>query len=424
MDLITEYLRLGLRFDRLEPGFVDAYTGDPTLRAQVENEPAPRPSELSDRTRELLTELDSSGLPGERVTFLRAQLTGLACSAQVMSGEPVGFLDEVAAYFDVHIDLGDELLYAAAHSELDSLLPGTGSLAKRYSDFRRADECPPDRLGEIVQAMSSRLREYVRADYELPPNETVSYDIVTDQPWSGFNYYRGDCHSDVAINADLPHRLTQLPHLVAHESYPGHHTEHCRKEARLVTRDQHREHAVFLVNTPECLMAEGLADLGIKVTVGENWGAWTQDLLRELGLSVDGELAQRVAEAAAPLNDVRQDAALLLHDRGRGQEEVLEYLQRWALVTRERAQQSLRFLTHPLWRAYTSTYVEGHRLLSGWLDARPAGDLISARFRRLLDEPLTPGRIVAEGDGEVHNTAREFARASAQSPARNAQLST
>lgn len=401
MDLITEYLLLGLRFDRLEPGFVDAYTGDPVLRAQVENEPAPRPAELRAKTQQLLAELDSSGLSDGRITFLRAQLTGLACSARVMSGEPVGFVDEVAAYFDVHIALGDELRYAAAHSELDALLPGAGPLAQRYAEFRRADECPPDRLAEVVHEMSGRLRDYVRAEYELPTHETVSYDIVTDQPWSGFNYYRGDCHSDVAINADLPHRLTQLPHLVAHESYPGHHTEHCRKEARLVTRDQHREHTMFLVNTPECLMAEGLADLGIKVTVGEGWGAWTEELLRDLGLAVDGELAQRVARAAAPLNDVRQDAAILLHDRGRGQEEVVAYLQRWSLVTQERAQQSLRFLTHPLWRAYTSTYVEGHRLLSGWLDARPSGDSISARFRRLLDEPLTPGRIVAEGGGSL-----------------------
>lgn len=396
MDLIDEYLLLGLRFDRLETGFVDAYTGDPALRARVDNDPVPRAADLLVRARRLLTELDSSSLAPERVTFLRAQLTGLECSARVMSGETVGFVDEVAAYFDVDIELGDESHYAAAHAELDALLPGHGTLAQRYADYRRADECPAERLSEVVHAMSSRLRDRVRAEYELPLNETVSYDIVTDKPWSGFNYYRGDSHSDVAINADLPHRLTQLPHLVAHESYPGHHTEHCRKELGLVGRDQHREHTIFLVNTPECLMAEGLADLGIKVTVGERWGAWTEEILRDLGLPADGELAERVAKAAAPLNDVRQDAAILLHDRGRGQEEVLDYLQRWTLVPRERAQQSLRFLTDPLWRAYTSTYVEGHRLLSAWLDARPPGDSVSARFRRLLDEPLTPGRILED----------------------------
>jgi hypothetical protein len=40
--------------------------------------------------------------------------------------------------------------------------------------------------------------------------------------------------------------------------------------------------------------------------------------------------------------------------------------------------------------------VEGYRLLSAWLDARPAGQPLGERFVRLLDEPLTPGRIAAE----------------------------
>ncbi|MDQ4038658.1 MAG: DUF885 domain-containing protein, partial [Actinomycetota bacterium] len=112
MDLITEYLLLGLRFDRLEPGFVDAYTGDPELRGRVDNETPSRPEQLRQRCGELLAELDSSELSGERVAFLRAQLTGLECSARVMSDEPVGFVEEVAAYFDVHINLGDEQHYA------------------------------------------------------------------------------------------------------------------------------------------------------------------------------------------------------------------------------------------------------------------------------------------------------------------------
>ena len=70
----------------------------------------------------------------------------------------------------------------------------------------------------------------------------MRYEVVTDKPWSGFNYYEGDYRSRVAINADLPHRLGQLPHLVAHESYPGHHTEHCRKERGLVERADRTEH--------------------------------------------------------------------------------------------------------------------------------------------------------------------------------------
>jgi hypothetical protein len=224
----------------------------------------------------------------------------------------------------------------------------------------------------------------------------VQYEIVTDQPWSGFNYYEGDYRSRVAINADLPHRLGHLPHLVAHEAYPGHHTEHCRKERGLVERAARTEHTVFLVNTPECLMAEGLADLGVQASIGDGWGPWAAVILADLGLRFDGHVAERVAAAAAPLNRVRQDAALLLHDRGIDTADVVAHLQRWSLVSAERAAQQIRFLTHPLWRAYISTYVEGFDLLSRWLAARPADQPVADRFLRLLDEPLTPRAVAVE----------------------------
>ncbi|MGY1808948.1 DUF885 domain-containing protein [Blastococcus sp. SYSU D00669] len=396
VDVPLEYVRLGLRFDRLESGFVDAYTGDPRIRAEVQDEPAPTPQQLRDRARDLLRELDSADLPDDRTAFLRGQLTGLECSARKMSGEPVRFVEEVSAYFQVDVELGDPAVYAAAHAELETLLPGSGPLAERYAAHRRREECPPDRLEAAVHALSSALRDRVRVDYGLPELETVAYEVVTDQPWSGFNYYEGGFRSRVAINADLPHRLGQLPHLVAHESYPGHHTEHCRKEQGLVDKAGRVEHTVFLVNTPECLMAEGLADLGVEASIGTGWGPWAAEILGDLGLRLDGELAERISAAAAPLNRVRQDAAVLLHDRGADAAEVTAFLQRWSLVSAERAAQQLRFLTHPLWRAYISTYVEGFELLARWLAARPEGVPVADRFLRLLDEPLTPAGIAGE----------------------------
>ena len=83
----------------------------------------------------------------------------------------------------------------------------------------------------------------------------------------------------------------------------------------------------------------------------------------------------------------------MLHDEHRDVDEVVEFLQRWLLVSGDRARQALRFLSSPLWRAYTSTYVEGYRLLRGWLDARPAEVTLTQRFGRLLDEPLIPSSL-------------------------------
>jgi AcrR family transcriptional regulator len=143
-------------------------------------------------------------------------------------------------------------------------------------------------------------------------------------------------------------------------------------------------------------MAEGLADLGLDAAVGEGWGPWAAEVLADLGLRMDGERAERIAAATAPLNRVRQDAAVLLHDRGADVDEVVAYLQRWSLVSADRAAQQVRFLTHPLWRAYITTYVEGFDLLHRWLAARPDDQPVADRFVRLLDEPLTPEVVAGE----------------------------
>ncbi|MFF2084641.1 DUF885 domain-containing protein [Nocardia sp. NPDC058176] len=390
--LVTEYLRLGLAFDRLEEGFVDAFTGDPRLRRDAENAPAPEPAALARRAAELRVELPEAGLSAQRTEFLDAHLVAMECSARKFAGEEIGFVDEVRAYFDVDIAPGDPEDYREAHRLMDEVLGGDGPLAERAAAYRRGDEIPPEKLATCVEAFSSALRERVRDRYPLPDNEHVTYEVVGDKPWSGFNYYLGDFHSKVAINSDLKQHMAHLPALIAHEAYPGHHTEHCRKEAGLVAAGED-EQTLFLVNTPQCLMAEGLADLALQSIVGPGWGAWAQEIYADLGLRFDGERAERFSTASAKLLSVRQDAALLLHDQHRSADEVALFLQRWSLATPERARQSLRFLSSPLWRAYISTYVEGYRLLGGWLDGAVDAADRSDRFGRLLDEPLTPGAI-------------------------------
>jgi hypothetical protein len=393
-SLIREYLLLGLRFDRIEEGYVDSFTGDPGLRQRVQNEPAPDPADLALAAERLATEVAvADGLDPARADYVTAHLRALACAGRKFSGQQVGFVDEVEAYFDVHIAKGDPDRYRQAHHRLGDALAGSGPLGERMAAYRASEEIPPDRLEEAIHAFSSALRDRVRAEYPLPERETISYQVVTDKPWSGFNYYLGDYRSTVAVNADLKQQMSNLPRLVAHESYPGHHTEHCRKEAGLVEGKGHGEQTIFLVNTPQCLMAEGLADLALHTAIGPNWGGWAAEIYADLGLRFDGDRAEAVSEATEALADVRQDAALMLHDEHVDVDDVVDFLKRWLLVNDERARQMLRFLSSPLWRAYTSTYVEGYRLLRGWLQARPAGVSLTERFGRLLDEPLIPSSL-------------------------------
>src|SRR5690606_6065674 len=135
--------------------------------------------------------------------------------------------------------------------------------------------------------------------------------------------------SRVAINTDLPVSSSAIGHLIAHEAYPGHHTEHCRKEVGLVRRRGWLEEPTLLVGTPQCLMAEGLADLAIDALLGEHHEPQVAELLEPLGIRYEAEVVAAVASAGEALSAVRGNAALLLHDRGRPEEEAVAELERW-----------------------------------------------------------------------------------------------
>src|SRR5664280_1815088 len=224
--LVEEYLTHGLRLCRHIDGMVDAYYGPAGRAASVEAEPLVAPDRLVADSRSLLASIDA-GSPLE-------------------TASPSGG--------------GDEEVLVAAHRRLEEVLPGSDPLAERLVAWRESHAVPVEKLRPAIDSLAEDLRHRTKTLFGLPDGEHVEFELVTAQPWSGFNYYLGDLHSRVAVNTDLPVLSTSLAHLVAHESYPGHHTEHTRKEVGLVRRRHWWEESIFLVGTPQCLLAEGLAD--------------------------------------------------------------------------------------------------------------------------------------------------------------------
>ena len=396
--IVRDYLQLGLRFGRLVDGFVDCWFGDPELSRQVADEPLATPAELAGETSRLLTELPASGLDASRQRFLAAQLTALRCAASRLAGTEVSFRTEVHRYFEVEIAMGDPERYADAHRAIAELLPGPGDLRAKIDAYSERNHVPADRLRQCVQAVSGELRRIVGPLFGLPATESIDYQVVHGKPWNAFNRYRGDFRSTVTLNDQAGRAVAALPVLVTHESYPGHHTDHCLKEAGLVRGRGRGEHLISLVNTPQCLVAEGMGELALTAVMGSGWGKWTAEILSEEGVPIDGELTERLLAHIKQLLPARQDAAIMLHDRGADIDEVTEYLRHWLLLPGDRAEHMVRFLTDPLWRAYTVTYIEGARLVEAWLETRPPTESVADRYRTLLHEPKLPSTLRADLD--------------------------
>ncbi len=396
--LVEDYVTLGLRLGRHIDGMVDAYYGPPALARAVDAEPVVPPGQLLASARSLLADLEAGGpldpavgpedssAPARR-HWLAAQVRGLATTCAKLAGEPISYADEVEACYGVRPSRVDEETLVDAHRRLDEVLPGDGSLADRLVAWRESHAVPVDRLRSAVDSLADSLRDRTRELFGLPDGEHVEFELVNDQPWSGFNYYLGDLHSRVAINTDLPVLSTGLAHLVAHEAYPGHHTEHTRKEVGLVRRRRWWEESIFLVGTPQCLLAEGLADLGLEVAWGRHPEPTVAEHLQPLGIRYDTEVVAAVSEAGEALGAVRTNAAFRLHEDGADADTVIDEVARWGLMNRDRAAKAVEFLTHPTWRAYLTCYVEGFPLCRAFT----AGD--PARFDRLLSEQLTPSDL-------------------------------
>jgi hypothetical protein len=391
-DAVRDYLRLALRLGDRRPGTIIACSGDGGLLEQVRAERSPSPSALVRAAGRLAMRLPDLDLPPARERFLAAQLVALEGSARRLAGQAFPFEAELAASYDTSVALGSADGYRAAHRELDDLLPGRGDLAWRLAAHRQADEVPRDRLGVAVAALVAALQERARDAGLVAGDAAIVTAIVGGAPWSALHRREGPGRSRVLVNADVRPRRAQLARLLAHEL--GHHVEQWRRETVLVAQRGWREHDVVLAGTPQCLISEGAAELGMHVLVGPEWGRWACGVLGDVGLGFDGELAERIATATDRLAGVRLDAALLLHGRRARPGEVRAYLRRWLLVDDARAGRVLGFLADPRWRGHTATYVVGAPLVRRRLD-RP-GASPAQRLRELYDGPWTPGGLREE----------------------------
>lgn len=392
------YIIAGLRLGRDVDGLVDNYHGPAELVDVAAN------ISIDQALNDLEAMLDSIESPSRR-SYLESQSRALRMVARVAQGETVSYRDQVAGCFDVEPAWVDESAFEAAHDMLDRLLPGSGSLQERRERYRANFAIEADQALELAGNILTDLRTRTATIIDLPDEESVELRFVSDQPGSGYNWYLGNLASRIEINTDLPIHINDLPDLLAHEAYPGHHTEHSLHE-QLHFRDRgYGEAAITLLITPQAVVSEGIATSAFEsaIPVTDQVG-WLRDHVYDpAGMDVDIEADLAIRQAARALSEVSGNAALLLHDQGRSLDEAVDYLMRYGLRSEEEARKSAQFLTHPLFRTYAYTYTSGHELVSGYLLGR--GDPV-AGFRALLTEQWTPGRLRGSSGGRSSDDER------------------
>lgn len=386
------YVKLALRINRHAAGFVDGYYGPPEWKASIEAEPVRPVAALQDDAQRLREAIARAEMDAQRRDFLMKQRTAMEMVLRRLAGEDVPYAEEVQACFDITPSRIPEAEFDRALRDLDALLPGTGDLAARQVAWKRTFELPNERVLALAQTTLTEVRRRTQAILELPAGESMELKLVSGQPWSGYNWYLGQGRSRIEINTDLPVRADFLLNLMAHEAYPGHHTEHAIKEARWYVQAGRLEHSILLLLAPESLIAEGIATVAQEVILPDKveLAAWLREVLyAQAGIEADVDLQLRLAQVAEKLAGVSGNAAFLLHVDKRPEDKVIEYLCHYGLRTEKEARHSLAFLSNPLYRAYTFTYFYGRRLLK---DAFAKADMLDV-FRWVIRDPVTPSAV-------------------------------
>jgi hypothetical protein len=386
-------VRLALAIDEHLPGYVDAYFGPAEWKVQAKQTGKLPLTDLTKQTDQLATDVSQAdGLSPQRRDYLARHLTAMKMSLRLLGGEQVSLADEVEAMYDVRPNWKDEANFEEAHKLLDEVLPPGSSIQERTLEWERSLEIPLEKVKELLPMITRKLRQLTNQTFRLPEGESFTMEFVSNQPWSAYNWYLGNFRSRIDINTDLPTRVNFLPTLMAHEGYPGHHTDLTMKEKLLVQELKYYEFTVNLINAPSAVMGEGIATTALKTILTddelEEW--FREELLPAAGMAhIDAKRILAVSKAGNKMSGLAGNAAFMLHDQQKGEEEISQYLQKYGLSTEKEAKHMIRFISNPLYRSYIFTYHLGYDLLEE-LFQHANRDIY---FKRIIEEPVTPGMV-------------------------------
>jgi hypothetical protein len=387
------FIRLGLAVDQHFPGYVDAYFGPMDLsHAARQRGKAPLPELIAEAKELTASVMSDEMLPPRRKEWLLGELAALQTTLRILQGEALEISAEVRLLYGVTPAWVDETTFDEAYRALDAVLPGAGPVIDRALAFRQRLRVSLDRAQPAMSRLIEDLRQRTRARFPLPPEERCEFAYVRDKPWLAYNSYKGSGRSRIDFNQDRTFYLHQLPWLLSHEAYPGHHTEQVIKEQRLFRDEGWLEHSIVLLNTPSALVSEGTATNALEVVAEpEEIVGYYADLLEAAGLPAeDASRIDDFERVGRPLDNVSGNLILLLHGEKVPENEVIAYGMRYLPIPEDEQRKQLQFLQDPLLRSYGFNYTIGRDLVEKYLAAsedRPAA------FTALLTEPMTPRQL-------------------------------
>jgi hypothetical protein len=404
------YVHLVLALGQHDPDYVDAFYGPAEWKTQAEKEKksldaiGAEAAELS----AILAKTPDGATSGDemlklRREYLQKQIAALAARVRMLKGEKLKFDDESRALYDAvaptyrQSGSDPDSHFDQIIGQLEAKIPGKGPLWHRYEEWRKPFVIPKEKLDTVFQLAIKECRARTLAHVALPPNESFAIEYVTNKPWGGYNWYKGNFHSVIQVNTDLPIFIDRAVDLAAHEGYPGHHVYNSLLEKNLVRDRGWVEFSVYPLFSPQSLVAEGTANFGRDVAFpskAERMKFEKKVLFPAAG--IDSKRADEyyaVQDLMKQLDYATNEAARRLINGEIDESAAVQWLQKYAVMEPARAQQRVKFIQR--YRSYVINYNLGEDMVRRYIEKRSGTDPEKrwSEFAKLLSSPRLPSGL-------------------------------
>jgi hypothetical protein len=397
---------LVLALGQHDPDYVDTYYGPLEYRIEVEAEGRRPLADIRSEAAGLISDLQILRVEPEaearlirlRHDFLIRQLQSLAARVDQLSGQRMTFEEESQALYDAVAPQYGEAHFEEMLGRLDAALPGEGPVVDQLDHFLQGFLIQRERLDVVFQAAVAECRRRTAEHLELSPGESFEVAYVTGKPWTSFNVYKGSYRTIIQVNTDLPIYIDRAVELAAHEGYPGHHMHNMVLERSFVRGRGWPELSVHPLFSPQSLISEGAASFGTRVVFpGQERIAWEREKLFPLA-GLDPSTTERyyaVQELVRTLSYAGNEAARRYLDGEITREQAVDWMMRYNLYARDRAEQRIRFAEH--YRSYVINYNWGQDLVRQYVE-RQGGTPDNPQkrweiFEDLLASPRLPSGL-------------------------------
>jgi hypothetical protein len=410
-SIAREYVRLGLAIGQYDGDFVDAYYGPDSLKpAKKDTSGFPKDQFLTRSTqlRQALQGVLSKSkndTVSHRAEWLTGQLTAFERRIQVFSGSFVPFDTESRELFDAVAPVYSEKHFQDLIAKLDSILPGKGPIPDRYQKLASHFLIPKDKIDTVFRTAIAEARRRTLTHYALPREENFKLEYVTDKPWSGYNWYKGQYKSVIQINVSQPIYIERAIDLACHEGYPGHHVYNVLLEKNLFRDKGWTEISLYPLFSPQSLIAEGSANYGISVAFpGSESKEFCEKVLMPLA-GLDTSFADQYFNALAiraGLNYARNEVARGLLANTMSERDAVRWLIDYCLLAPKGASDYVRFIRK--YRSYVINYNFGQDIVKNYIESQ-GGTLNQPEkrwelFGKLLSNETKPSVLVKNTAGK------------------------